>query len=83
VEEAAAAAQSMREQAELLAQAVSVFKLASQQSYAPTPRKSQSPRPAAPGAAAPKPPAPAAAKTTTPPRLAGTASSKDDGWEEF
>ncbi|MGV7208970.1 methyl-accepting chemotaxis protein [Oxalobacteraceae bacterium A2-2] len=87
VEEAAAAAQSMRDQAELLAQAVSVFKLASQQSYAPPPRKSQSARAAAAGPAAPKPSArpaaPAAAKTSTPPRLASAASSKDDGWEEF
>ncbi|MQA40081.1 methyl-accepting chemotaxis protein [Rugamonas aquatica] len=41
VEEAAAAAQSMREQADLLAQAVSVFKLAGQPSHAPPPRRSR------------------------------------------
>jgi len=39
VEEAAAAAQSMREQADLLAQAVSVFKLAGQPSHSTPSRK--------------------------------------------
>jgi methyl-accepting chemotaxis protein len=41
VEEAAAAAQSMRDQADLLAQAVSVFKLAGQGGYSPPPPRKQ------------------------------------------
>jgi methyl-accepting chemotaxis protein len=41
VEEAAAAAQSMRDQADLLAQAVSVFKLAGAPAYAAPPRRPQ------------------------------------------
>ncbi|MES2350259.1 MAG: methyl-accepting chemotaxis protein, partial [Pseudomonadota bacterium] len=41
VEEAAAAAQSMRDQADLLAQAVSVFKLAGQDGYSPPPPRKQ------------------------------------------
>ena len=43
VEEAAAAAQSMREQADLLAQAVSVFKLAGQPACLAAPLRTKAP----------------------------------------
>ena len=88
VEQAAAAAQSMREQADLLAQAVSVFKLAGQPALAAAP-----PRVAAagaPGAAVARPTTkPAAAappRTAVKPaakRLATSATSGSADWEEF
>ncbi|SFL92299.1 methyl-accepting chemotaxis protein [Rugamonas rubra] len=89
VEQAAAAAESMQEQAQKLAQAVSIFKLsadgnaprhaAPQLAPRPAPSKAvAAPRPAAPVRAA----APAASKSTaTPKKLASAASS--DEWEEF
>jgi methyl-accepting chemotaxis protein len=72
VEEAAAAAQSMRDQADLLAQAVSVFKLAGQPAYAPPPARKP--------AVAPKPVAKA-----SPQRLPATTATAPAGadWEEF
>jgi methyl-accepting chemotaxis protein len=72
VEEAAAAAQSMRDQADLLAQAVSVFKLAGQPAYAPPPVR----KPAA---------APKAVAKASPQRLPATAVNAPAGadWEEF
>ena len=72
VEEAAAAAQSMRDQAEMLAEAVSVFRLAEQQYQAHAPQK-PAPRAAA-RTALPKPAAKAAPRT---------ASTAGDSWEEF
>ena len=86
VEQAAAAAQSMRDQADLLAQAVSVFKLAGQPAAAPRVVQAAAPRgaAAAPKAAAPKTVAraPAAAKPA-PKRLTTTAASSNADWEEF
>ena len=74
VEQATAAAQSMRDQADLLAQAVSVFKLAGQPAGEAAPAKRQ-------GAAAPKS---AGAARPAPKRLAGTAAGGgDEAWEEF
>jgi methyl-accepting chemotaxis protein len=71
VEEAAAAAQSMRDQADLLAQAVSVFKLASQPAYAPPPAR--------------KPAAAKAVAKPSPQRLPATTANAPAGadWEEF
>ncbi|NGZ85652.1 methyl-accepting chemotaxis protein [Duganella aceris] len=91
VEEAAAAAESMQEQAQMLAQAVSIFKLSHDETMrrpAPAPRRaSVAPTVAAPAAAiaAPRPaarPAPAAAKPA-PARKAGAAAPSGDDWEEF
>ncbi|MBJ7313858.1 methyl-accepting chemotaxis protein [Rugamonas sp. CCM 8940] len=94
VEQAAAAAESMQEQAQKLAQAVSIFKLSSddntlrrpapQVAARPTAGKAvavTAPRaaPAAPAAAA-RPAAPAA-RAATPKKLSAAASS--DEWEEF
>jgi methyl-accepting chemotaxis protein len=81
VEEAAAAAQSMRDQADALAQAVSVFKLANQPAHAAAATAGQAPRPPAAGAGAPVP----KRLQATPGRLAGsaTAANAEDGWEEF
>ncbi|KQV80180.1 chemotaxis protein [Massilia sp. Root351] len=71
VEEAAAAAQSMRDQAEMLAGAVSVFRLAEQQYHVHAPRK---PAPAQAALARPAvKPAPARR----------TASTAGEDWEEF
>ncbi|MCU6497568.1 methyl-accepting chemotaxis protein [Rugamonas sp. A1-17] len=90
VEEAAAAAESMQEQAEMLAQAVSIFKLSNDQVRrpampAPRPTPAVTARPAA--AAAPRP-APAvtarpAAKPAAPKKLAPAAPAAGDEWEEF
>ena len=72
VEEAAAAAQSMRDQADLLAQAVSVFKLAGQPAYAAAPAR----KPATASKAVAKP---------SQQRLPATTASAPSGadWEEF
>ncbi|GAB2872770.1 methyl-accepting chemotaxis protein [Pseudoduganella ginsengisoli] len=90
VEEAAAAAQAMREQADRLADAVAVFKLdghaAAMQQPAP-PRQGPVPRPAA----APAVPyeqgaslvARAGGKRAEPAAAARGPSSSDGGWEEF
>ncbi|MES2077096.1 MAG: methyl-accepting chemotaxis protein [Pseudomonadota bacterium] len=80
VEQATAAAQSMRDQAELLAQAVSVFKLAGQPAGEVAPARKAAPAKRQ-GAAAPKP---AGAAKPAPKRLAGTAAGgADEAWEEF
>jgi methyl-accepting chemotaxis protein len=82
VEEAAAAAESMKEQSQMLASAVSIFKLAGDEL-----KKRAAPRPApvaAPKAAAPKPAARvAAAKPAAPKKLAASAATSGDDWEEF
>jgi methyl-accepting chemotaxis protein len=75
VEEAAAAAQSMRDQADLLAQAVSVFKLVNQPAYAPPPQRKQAVIAAASAVVKPTPRRLPAATAATP---AGGAE-----WEEF
>ena len=81
VEEAAAAAESMQEQANNLAQAVSIFKLAGDEfakRAAPPPRKAKPAMPARSTAVVP------AAPAAQPPKkkLAAAAPSGDD-WEEF
>ncbi|WP_342119295.1 methyl-accepting chemotaxis protein [Pseudoduganella sp. OTU4001] len=77
VEEAAAAAQSMRDQAEMLAEAVSVFRLADQQA-APQRLAARAIVKAA-TRPAPAPAAPPAAK----PKLVKSTAKADGDWEEF
>ncbi|MFS2003534.1 methyl-accepting chemotaxis protein [Duganella sp. CT11-25] len=86
VEEAAAAAESMQEQAQLLAQAVSIFKL----SHDETMRRPAAPAPRAAAVAAPRPaarPAPAARVAAARPapakKLTTAAPSAGEEWEEF
>ncbi|NVD72629.1 HAMP domain-containing protein [Duganella sp. BJB1802] len=86
VEEAAAAAESMQEQAEMLAQAVSIFKLTNDQVRravpavpAPRPAPAVSARPAAKPAPRPA----VAAKPAAPKKLASAAPAAGDEWEEF
>jgi methyl-accepting chemotaxis protein len=86
VEEAAAAAESMQEQAQLLAQAVSIFKL----SHDETMRRPAAPAPRAAAVAAPRPPARpapaarvAAAKPAPAKKLTTAAPSAGEEWEEF
>ncbi|WP_374580253.1 methyl-accepting chemotaxis protein [Pseudoduganella sp.] len=82
VEEAAAAAESMQDQATNLAQAVSIFKLAGDEfakRAAPPVRKA---KPAAPARSTAVVPAAAAEPKQTPKKLATAAPSGDD-WEEF
>jgi methyl-accepting chemotaxis protein len=87
VEQAAAAAESMQEQAQKLAQAVSIFKLSSDDNAPRQAAPQLAPRPAASKAvAAPRPAAPVraaapAAGKAAPKKLASAASS--DEWEEF
>jgi methyl-accepting chemotaxis protein len=89
VEEAAAAAESMQEQAQFLSQAVSIFKLshdavAVRRVPTPAPRRAVAPvRAAAPAIAATPRPAPAAAPRPAAPKKAAPASSSADEWEEF
>jgi methyl-accepting chemotaxis protein len=72
----------MKEQSQMLASAVSIFKLAGDEL-----KKRAAPRPAP--MAAPKPPAPkpaarvAAAKPAAPKKLAASAAASGDDWEEF
>ena len=83
VEESAAAAASLREQAEKLAQTVAVFRLSSYAGATSAPRattpspalKRPAPAPSAPSAASTAP-----KRTATP--VAATAG-KSDSWEEF
>ncbi|MBJ7309093.1 methyl-accepting chemotaxis protein [Rugamonas sp. CCM 8940] len=83
VEQAAAAAQNMRDQADLLTQAVSVFKLAGQPSRHESPAKKAAPAKLLPQAKAAPTPA-KAAKPAPAKRLSGTAAGgKDEAWEEF
>ncbi|WP_332854815.1 methyl-accepting chemotaxis protein [Duganella sp. S19_KUP01_CR8] len=87
VEEAAAAAESMQEQAEMLAQAVSIFKLNQDDARRPAARAAApAARPAAKVSArptAPARPAVAAAKPAAPKKLASAAPSAGEEWEEF
>ena len=82
VEEAAAAAESMQEQADKLAQAVSIFKLAGDEfakRTAPAPRATRPAKPVAPPrstAVVPKAPMPQ-------PKKLATAAPAGDDWEEF
>jgi methyl-accepting chemotaxis protein len=81
VEQAAAAAESMQEQAQMLAQAVSIFKLADDEAHrssarAPAPR-------AAVAAPAPAPRVAAAARPAAPKKLATPAPAAGEEWEEF
>ncbi|OEZ97369.1 methyl-accepting chemotaxis protein [Duganella sp. HH101] len=90
VEEAAAAAESMQEQAELLAQAVSIFKLSNDESGRRPAARAAAPsapaRPAAPVAqrapAVAARPAVAAAKPAAPKKLSSAPAAGDE-WEEF
>jgi len=94
VEQAAAAAESMQDQAQMLAQAVSIFKLSHDETMrrpaAPAPRAAPAvaaTAPAKPAAAiaAPRPAAKPAARSAPAPaaaKKASTAPSGDD-WEEF
>jgi methyl-accepting chemotaxis protein len=82
VEEAAAAAESMQEQADKLAQAVSIFKLAGDEfakRAAPPPRKAR----VAPPARTAIVPAAAPAAPPKPPKKLATAAPSGDDWEEF
>jgi len=88
VEEAAAAAESMGEQAQMLAQAVSIFKLSYDQDVRRPaarvlPRPAAAPAPApAPAVAAPRPAA-APARAAAPKKLSTPAPASSDEWEEF
>jgi len=88
VEEAAAAAESMEEQAQMLAQAVSIFKLSYDQDVRRPaarvlPRPAAAPAPApAPAVAAPRPAA-APARAAAPKKLSTPAPASSDEWEEF
>jgi len=87
VEEAAAAAESMQEQAELLAQAVSIFKLSHDESGRRPAARAAAPvaRPAAP--VAQRAPAvaarPAVAAKPAAPKKLSSAPAAGDEWEEF
>ncbi|MES2164728.1 MAG: methyl-accepting chemotaxis protein [Pseudomonadota bacterium] len=85
VEEAAAAAESMQEQAEMLAQAVSIFKLNQDDARRPAARAAvPAPRPAPVVSSRPAArPAVAAAKPAAPKKLASAAPAAGDEWEEF
>ena len=98
VEQASAAAASMSEQAQRLAQVVSVFNVGAYASQAAAPARSNArpvhapaPRPVAAKPAhkpLPKPdakatPAPAAARIATPPKPAAPAAGGQDDWESF
>jgi methyl-accepting chemotaxis protein len=87
VEQAAAAAESMQEQAQMLAQAVSIFKLADDEAHrasarAPAPRPAPRAAVAAP-APAPAPRVAAAARPAAPKKLATPAPAAGEEWEEF
>jgi methyl-accepting chemotaxis protein len=94
VEQSAAAAQSLREQADQLAQAVAVFKVAGHLAAAPAaarPRQDITPRSQALARPAPAParqaalarPAPARAAAAAPAVAAAPAKGGDDDWETF
>ena len=90
VEEAAAAAESMQEQAQMLAQAVSIFKLSHDEARRPAaraPAPAPAPRPARRAAVAAPAPAPsprvAAARPAAPKKLATPAPAAGEEWEEF
>ncbi len=88
VEESAAAANSMREQAQSLAHVVSVFRLGNEDASLPM-AAAPAVRPAAPPTPAPKAPAPrkaapaALAKAAPMPSAPMAKTTKDDDWETF
>ena len=85
VEEAAAAAGAMQEQAAMLSEVVSIFKIGEQASAAQAPSASAAlRRPAAPAHPAPRRPAPrlAAAAGATP-RAAAMSKDESEDWETF
>jgi methyl-accepting chemotaxis protein len=87
VEQAAAAAESMQEQAQMLADAVSIFKLSHDEGArrpAPRPAPGATPAPAARAAAVAPAARPAvAARAAAPKKLATAAPASGDEWEEF
>jgi methyl-accepting chemotaxis protein len=83
VEETAAAAQLLRDQAEELSQAVAAFKISGSQAPAPAAKPAASRAKVAPiGSAVARAPAAPAAKRAAPARLANAKPVSDD-WEEF
>jgi len=78
VEEAAAAAESLQDQAAQLARAISVFKLGEQEAAAPPARKAP-PRPPVAASA----PAPRLRAAAAPAKAAPQAAPEADDWEEF
>ncbi|WP_228892704.1 methyl-accepting chemotaxis protein [Pseudoduganella aquatica] len=80
VEETAAAAQLLRDQAEELSQAVAAFTISGGQTAKPAARRSASVAPIA--SAAPRAPAAPAAKRAAPAKLANAKPASSD-WEEF
>ena len=80
VEESAAAAESLKEQAHQLVQAVAVFKLQPGMVLATAP-VAKAPAPKKATAAAPRKPAPASRSTPAP--VAATATAGGDDWETF
>ncbi|WP_136418537.1 methyl-accepting chemotaxis protein [Herbaspirillum sp. ST 5-3] len=90
VEEAAAAAESLHEQADNLAHVVSVFKLGNMQVASAAPAAPSAPRKAAAGSVIPlarktalKAPAKAAPAASGTKRIAGLRSGDESDWEEF
>jgi hypothetical protein len=86
VEQAAAAAESMQEQAEMLAQAVSIFKLSGDEQKAMrAPPRPQRAAPAAPPVAAPRsrPAVEHAARPAAPAKPKKVAAAAAEDWEEF
>jgi methyl-accepting chemotaxis protein len=88
VEEASAAAQSMREQASELVQAVSVFKLGADMQVAQTAAQPRAPAASAPPPAAFRSAAPKSARTLArkapqPARQLAVANSDAGDWKEF
>ncbi|WP_293935211.1 methyl-accepting chemotaxis protein [Iodobacter sp.] len=88
VEEAAAAAESLEEQAGSLADAIAVFKLGASYQHAgvaakrlPAPRSA--PAAARPAIAAPRAPAPAASKSLSTGKKLPSPTADDGDWEEF
>jgi methyl-accepting chemotaxis protein len=81
VEEAAAAAESMQKQAELLSQAVSIFKLSHDDGLRRPVVRAAAPAPAA--IAAPKKAASPPAPRPAAPKKAAPAAASGDDWEEF
>ena len=82
VEEASAAARAMEDQANQLADAVAVFRLADAGAH-PAARQMAAAAHAQPKATAPATPVPARPRTPTPQRSVATATANDSDWQEF
>jgi hypothetical protein len=80
VEQSAAAAQSLREQADQLAQAIAVFKLAG---HAAPPRLAPAPAPVRAEPVAARPAAPRAVPASSPPVQTARRAGDDGDWESF